>query len=208
MTEPVKHSHETSLFLKFGKELLDETEKTNYITLQQFEPYIELFAPDKERLVRDPIYRDAMQRKQQEYKVNLRINPFYPTIVVDRLEEPRRELIFLDRWFTKLKTGNLESGSAVERVPSNVAQIGGDHRDMLILQASIEDFMTANNAPDQIESFRRERAESVRIMQLFLDRNISPERRAEMVKATDDTVPVSSTDPTVPPVEFGLDDDD
>lgn len=203
-------NHWVQQFTRLGKELLENTEKTNIITLAQFEPYMEIFAPDQKRMKTDTVYVREMQRLFEAYRINLGINFYYPTIVVDRLEEPRRELYFLDRIWSRLKADVVEGKSARDDVPSNVPKIGDLNRDILILRASATDIMAANNSDDQIDQFRRNRIESAVLKDLFVKHNLNPDSRASFVGED----PAQAETPTAPPAsgssgcDFGVDDDE
>lgn len=207
MSDEINQSHEVSQFVKLGKELLEQTERPNVITLSQFEPYMTLFKPDHEKLKTDIAYRESMTRMQHDYRVKLGINPYFPTLVVDKLPNPTRVLLFLDRWFSRIKSDNVVENSERDLVPSNVNKMGGDHRDALILSASIKDLMSANTSEEQSKIFQSNRAESALMLKIFLDNNLTPEKREELLKqhmSSTEEIPESQDDSA----EFGLDDED
>lgn len=209
MSGDIKHSHEVAQFAKLGKELLDQTERPNVITLAQFEPYIQLFAPDHVRLKNDSAYSQSMTKLMNDYRVKLGINFKYPTLVVDQMEEPRKVLLFLDRLFSNIQADNVTENSARATVPSNVNKMGGDHRDTLILSASIKDLMSANASEEQAKIFQNNRAESALMLKIFLDHNLTPEKRAEFIAKHAIPDPSDATPSSqISEVNFGLDDDD
>jgi hypothetical protein len=208
MTDEVPQNHEVSQFVKLGKELLAATERPNVITLAQFEPYIQLFCPDKKRMQTDTAYIASMRSLMNDYRVKLGINIYYPTLVVDQIEEPRKVVLFLDRWFSKIQSDNVTANSARDTVPSNINKMGGDHRDSLVLSASVKDLMSANSSEEQGKIFQANRAESALMLKIFVENNLPPEKRAEFIAkhspvATEDTgtVPLSTAN-------YGFDDDD
>lgn len=205
-----------SLFTTLGKDLLDQTEKNNIITLAQFEPYVELFTRDPEKLKKldyrsgtfDSVYADRIQKLFHAYRVNLGINLHFPTIVVDRLEEPRKELIFLDRLWTRIKSDHVVDNSARDRVPAVVSKAGELQREDIVLNASLTDVVSANATEEQTRQFQQNRAESAILLKLFAERNLNPAKRAEITGEAPDSASENTVGDLGSSSYFGFDDEE
>jgi hypothetical protein len=209
MADEVPQNHEVSQFVKLGKELLEATERPNIITLAQFEPYVQIFCPDQKRMQNDMAYIQSMRNLMNDYRVKLGINIYYPTLVVDQMEEPRKVLLFLDRWFSKIQSDYVPSNSARDNVPSNINKMGGDHRDSLVMSASVKDLMVANSSEEQGRLFQANRAESALMLKIFVENNLPPEKRAAFIAKH--SAPVEESSSPVAPTStanYGFDDDD
>lgn len=208
--ERLKNDHNISQFSKLGKALLEQSEQPNIITYAQFEPFLPLFQGiDYERLKPgvDEAYRTYIARLLRDYRVNLGINLYQPTIVVDRLEEPRRELYFLDRAFTRFNSDAVEGRSMRDSVPGAVARASSATRDQMLLEASVLDVMEANNTPEQKAYFARVKMESALINKYFFENNLSPEKKAEILGGQE-TPQNGESPPGGSTIDFIIDDDD
>ena len=87
--EKLKDDHVVSTFARLGAELLKEDENPNVITLDQFEPYISLFQVDQEKLKTDKEYERHLRKLTEQYRINLGINFYQPTIVILSKEDPQ-----------------------------------------------------------------------------------------------------------------------
>jgi hypothetical protein len=200
----LSENHLVSKFSKEGTKLLEETERPNLITLNQFEPFIPMFNMDKKKYEEDETYRLSMNRLYNQYVRGLGINLYQPTIVIMSQEDPT-EVYFLDRVYTRFKSDIVDGKSMRDTVPSAIARNASTTRDQVLLEASVRDLVEANNTPEQRAYFRRIRTDSAIIQKNFVERNMSPEKRAELMaqinESKGEAVQTGS-------VDFELDDDD
>lgn len=187
-----------------GKKLLEETNRPNVITYAQFEPYITLFNADKVKLNEDQNYRREMQRLLENYRVNLGINFYEPTIVI-MSETDRTEIAFLDRIFTRIRSDAVTGDSKRDSVPSVINKASPVNRDQLMVQASILDLIDANNTPEQRNFLARVKMESAIIQKHFSEKNLSSEKRTESLNVAAEEV--SLTGSSDGSISFELDDD-
>lgn len=163
-------------FAKEGTKLLENTNKPNIITVEQFLPYISLFNTDKDLYETDPNYKSKMTQLYSQYIRELGINLYEPTLVIRSKEDQTIE-VFLQRRFTRIAADNTDGRSFRDTVPGAVSKAASATRDQLILDASIRDLVEANKTDSQMDYFRRIRKESAFIEAQFLKRNMSPEKR-------------------------------
>ena len=118
-------------------------------------------------------------------------------------EDPVEELV-LPRLFTRIKPDHVETQSFKSTIPSSVARNASMTRDQMLLNASLKDLVQANKTPEQMRHFTRMQMESALIEKAFVERNMSPERRDEIIGKT-----ISSDKPSSHEVSSTyLDDDD
>lgn len=190
--EKLQSDHYVKQFAEQGAKLLEETNRPNIITYAQFEPFIELFNMDKTKYAADENYRISMNRLYNQYTRGLGINLYQPTIVVVSHEDPT-ELYFLDRKYTQFKSDTVEGKSKRDSVPAAVSRASSTTRDDLLLDASILDLMDANSSPEQKAHFARIRMQSAIIQKNFVERNLSPEKRAELLAQVAEPLPPEET---------------
>ncbi len=199
-------------FTKEGTKLLENTNKPNIITVEQFLPYISLFNMDKELYESDPTYKKRMDQLYSQYIRELSINLYETTLVIRSKEDPVIE-VFLNRRFTRIAADNKEGRSFRDTVPGAISKAATTTRDQLILDASIRDLVEANKDEGQMDYFRRVRRESAFIEAQFLKRNMSPEKRNALLaeqnisesEVTEKSTEVSKSSA---PLTTFLDDDD
>jgi hypothetical protein len=56
---------------------------------------------------------------------------------------------------------------------------------MMILDASLRDLATANSAPDSLAYFKKVRNDSALIQKLFVENNLNPELKKDLVAAVE-----------------------
>ena len=178
--ERLKQDNFVTLFSKLGTKMLEDTNKPNVITLEQFQPFIPLFNMNKELYEEDESYRLSINRLYNQFIRGLNINLYQPTIVIRSREDPT-ECYFLNRRFTRIKSDGVEGKSMRDTVPAAVSKAASTTRDQLILEASVRDLIAANSTPEQKSYFTRIRMESALIEKNFVERNLSPEKRQELI---------------------------
>jgi hypothetical protein len=203
--EKISKDHFVSQFTEMGKALLEETNKPNIITLEQFEPFIPMFNMDKDKYATDKDYRAQMNRLYNIYVKGLGINIYEPTIVVMSKDDPR-ECYYLDRIFTRVKSDVVDDDSQRSKVPSVVSRAALITREDLLLEASMLDIVKANTSPDQKAFFAKVKVDSALIQKRFVENNLNPDKRAELTKDTDSISPIGET--SVSGITFELDDED
>lgn len=203
--EKLKNNHLVKQFADEGRKLLEKTERPNIITYAQFEPFIPLFNLDRKKYEDDQTYRLQMNRLYNQYTKGLGINLYQPTIVVVSEEDPT-ELYFLDRRFTRFKSDVVDGKSMRDNVPAAITRNASATRDQLLLDASIMDVMAANSTEEMKSYFARVKMDSALIQKNFVERNLSPEKKAEIMGETSpsDNREVGSSSS----MEFFLVDDD
>jgi len=182
--ESISKNHLAAIVAKEGNKLLEESERPNIITYAQFEPYIPLFNYDKERYDKDSGYKLEMHRLYNQYKLSLGINMYHPTIVIFSKEDPRA-VYFLDRVWTRFKSDAVGTTNNRDSVPAAVNRTSNVTRDMMILDASLRDLATANSAPDSLAYFKKVRNDSALIQKLFVENNLNPELKKDLVAAVE-----------------------
>ncbi len=161
-----------------GKALLDELNKENRITLDQFLPFIPLFVnkdPADQRS--DEEYKRDLQSLLLRYKNELGINFYQPTIVVASENDPT-ELYFLDRIFSRIRSDNVPEGhrSRIAKLPNSPLLTQSDK----MLNASLVDLTSANSSEDAVRSFAINKAISSIINSAFYRNNLSPELKEKI----------------------------
>lgn len=203
--EKIAKDHFVSQLVEMGKVLLEETNKPNIITLEQFEPFIPMFNMDRDKYATDKEYQAQMNRLYNIYVKGLGINIYEPTIVIMSKDDPR-ECYYLDRIFTRVKSDVVEEDSQRSKVPSAVSRAAPVTRDDLLLEASMLDIVKANTSPDQKAFFAKVKVDSALIQKRFVENNLNPEKRAELIKDTDTISPIGETSGSG--MTFELDDED
>ena len=174
------NDHYAQLFTKLGNELLAETEKPNVITLDQFRPYIPMFQLDHSRYNNgDDQYTQEMNRLLYAWRHVLGINMFQPTIVIVS-ETDRREVVTLNRRFTRIRPDLVDGTSFKEQVPRNIPKTAEVSREEHLMAATVKDVVAANTTPDQLTYFKQLREQSAVLTQMFLERNASPKVLSEI----------------------------
>lgn len=199
--------HIVEQFLKHGKQLLEDTEKPNVVTYEQFEPYIELFKPDQDRLKSDTVYKQKMMRLSDAYFREIAVNKHQPTIVVVSDTDPT-EILHLPRTFTRIASDNTMFSGHRASIPMNVSKASDISKEQLVAQATVNDLMDCNRTPEQLAYFNQIRMTDATLTKWFMDNNLSPEKReallGTMVTANTDS-PTSNSSLTI---ELDDDDDD
>lgn len=203
--ERISKDHFVSQFAEMGKILLEETNRPNVITLEQFEPFIPMFNADKVRYSTDTDYQAKMNALYNQYVRGLGINIYEPTIVIASKDDPR-ECYYLDRIFTRIRPDVAEENSTRDQVPSAVSRTSNVTRDDMLLEASMIDIIKANTTPEQKAFFAKIRVDSALIQKRFVENNLTPEKRNELLKGIDEIKPIG--EPTSSGMIFELDDDE
>ena len=168
--EHLKQDNFVSRLVEQGKELLAETNRPNVITIEQFRPYVGLFNVDKDRYKHDRDYRGHLERLHAQYIRELSINKYEPTIVILSRDDPK-PVYYLQRYFTRIASDAVEGKGKRDTVPAAIAASASQTRDQMILAASITDLVNANRSPEQMDQFKRIRADSAWIDRMFAEHN-------------------------------------
>lgn len=209
IAERLKSDNIVSQFAKEGAKLLEETNRPNVITAEQFMPYVLLFNMDKEQYEKDQTYRLRINRLYNSYIRDLGINLYELTVVVESKENPV-PLVVLNRRFTRIQGDRVDGKSMRDTVPAAIMKTADTTRDQEILKASVMDLVAANNTPEQKEYFTKVRMDSAMVEKWFAARNASPTARAELMGegTTDAAVPGSDGSDEGSNLNISLDDDD
>ena len=205
-------NHDVNRLIEDGKKLVAETNRPNVITLAQFTPFLPLFQMSEEDQKRyqadrpNGPYAQAMEALYKRYILELGINKHQRTVVIQSLENPV-ELVVLPRLFTRIQPDKVAGESARKRIPGNISKAASVTRDQMMLDAGLIDLMTANQSPEQNRYFALGKMEQAIIQKAFVERNMSPEAKAKLLKesgitSTDTPKHNTSTDVTL------FDDDD
>lgn len=202
--EKLGGDHFVSKFSELGQVLLEQTNRPNVVTLEQFTPFIPLFNTDVKRYETDREYKLHINRLYNSYVKGLGINLYEPTIIIASREDPK-EIGFLDRAFTRIKSDNIEGESNRNLVPSVVSKASNVTRDDLILEASLSDIGKANTTAEQKEFFTKIKIMSAFLHNRFVENHLSEDKRKELMSDESEISPVGVQ--TSSGIAFELDDD-
>ena len=179
--EKILAQHDIQQLIKSGEKLLEETNRPNIITLEEFEPYRPLFSIDSERLETDEQYKISMFRMYENYRRNLSINIYQPTVVIQSREN-QVEVLHLRRVFTQIAPDTPPSGTGLrDTIPAAVQRGSYETRDMKLLDASLADLMAANSTEEQKAAFRAARVETALFDTLFVRNNLNEQKRKDIM---------------------------
>jgi hypothetical protein len=193
-------------FVKQGAKLLEQTNRPNVITVEQFAPYVALYKVDLEKYEEEDQYRLHISRLFQQFRVNLSINMFEPTLVV-RSQEDQTVVYHLNRVFTRIRPDAVPEGTSARlTIPPIGPRTPKDKRENLMVNAVLTDVSRANNTPEQLKEFLRMRGESALIKKRFVEHNLSPDKRSDFLQ---DEAPASvgAVQEDASSIMFGDDDD-
>lgn len=191
-------------FIKQGNKLLEETNRPNIITVEQFEPFLALYKLDQQKYENDANYKLFINRLYQKFKVGLSINLHEPILVV-RSTEDQTVVCQLDRVFTRIKSDAAISGKSAKDNLTNIGpRTDKQKREDMLMGALLTDVARANETPEQIERFKRIKRDSALITKRFVEQNLSPEKREELMKESSSSEVVETEN--LPSIMF--DDDD
>lgn len=208
LREGMKNDNTVKHFVKLGTALLEQTNRPNVITVDEFRPFVPMFNVDPERTETDPAYKAEMTRLMQQWRHRLGINPYEITIVIKSREDPQ-EVLILNRSFTRIKSDVVDDGNKAMRdaVPM-VPRTSSVSRDELIADASLKDLLNANNTQDQKNYFARVRMESALVISHFVRHHMTAKQRAEFLGNADDTQTSATSSQSKATTTTLLDDDD
>lgn len=206
--ESLKDNTAVSRFAELGKKLLEETNRPNVITEEQFAPYMPLFNPEKDKFPdKDAPHNEYtlyLKKLFQSWRVDLGINLYEVTYVIESKENPV-VLRFIDRTFTRLHSDAGVVNSSRANVPASVPRNAVASREDLIVDASFNDMVNANNTPEQVARISRLQMESSIISKNFTERNMSPQEREALLANTASVETTSNGDDNL---GITLDDDE
>lgn len=173
-------------FSRLGGELLEQSNKPNVITVQQFMPYIELFNVDQTRYGpdKDLAYNRYIDGLYSSWRHELGINIHEVTYVIRNEDEgkPAKEQVVvcvLDRRFTRIESDTGKVTHNRQQIPSNFNRNATMTRHDAILDALVRDVEATNNTPDQIAFFTQLRKESAVANASFVRNNLTPDQQRE-----------------------------
>jgi len=191
-------------FVKQGLKLLENTNRPNIITVEQFAPFIALYKFDEEKYENDGQYKEYITRLTQQFRVSLSINLHEPILVV-RSKEDQTVVYHLNRVFTRIKPDALLEGNSAKQNLSELGpRVDKKKRDDLMVGAIMTDIVNANNTPEQLDRFRQVRQESALINKRFVEQNLSHAKREELLS---DLSPPETAQSDLPSIMFDDDDD-
>jgi hypothetical protein len=208
LKEHLKKSPEVNEFIAWSTKFLADTEKPNYLTIEQFRQFIPLFNCDRKLLAEDNNYRREIMILQDRWDTKMGINHFFPTFVVAS-ETDRTELYVIDRRFTRIKADITKVGQSARTLVPDKAPLGsGFTRDVLLVSASVNDIAEANHTPEQIAYFKKVRGESEIIAGNFIAKYMPPEKRKELYAQSKGETVVSKPIDTIEDIRIFRDDED
>jgi hypothetical protein len=100
---------------------------------------------------------------------------------------------------TRIQSDIVDGKSNRESIPQQPNRAAGETQAQKFLDASLQDVMQANSTPEQRSFFMNSKIQSAFIQKKFVEKNLSPEARAEVMAGLPDGVDATSSTPKSKP---------